>query len=80
LTTFDAGNENAVGWQWVPTEGNRVKLDIDWSFAGIPSIAYVERTIPVDEPYLFSIPGDKNWGGQVGVRKIAFSEGGWRVD
>jgi len=61
LTTFDAGNASRAGWQWVPTKGNRVAIDTDWSLTGLPALRYAERTEGASNPYLADLPPNQSW-------------------
>ncbi|QOV90190.1 hypothetical protein [Humisphaera borealis] len=80
LTSFDAGTGNAFGWQWVPSEGNTLCLDPDWSLTGMPLIRYAQRDVEVPAPYAMALPTGKQWSGKTGMRKMTLSDRGMRVD
>lgn len=80
LTTFDTGNESLVGWQWVPTRGNRVCIDPCWTLGDLPAIRYVERHVGVSEPYVMQLPEKKRWLAKIGNVAIKFFRRGLRID
>ncbi len=79
LTTFDAGDSQVPGWQWVPTIKNVVRIDPDWSLSGKPSLAYSFRHNAHSEPYAAEIPNNKSWLVKVGDLAMRFLHRGFRL-
>lgn len=80
LTTFDAGDENCHGWQWVPTNGNRVVIDSDWALTGLPALRYAERIHGVPDAYSLQIPAQKSWFARFGNLAVKFFNRGMRFE
>jgi len=76
LTTFDAGERGRVGWHWVPTKGNVIRLDHDFRLNSIPAIAYAERHSEPNDPYVMEIDGRQSWITRFGKTVVKlFKEG-----
>jgi hypothetical protein len=80
LTTFDGGQGKTTGWQWVPSQGNRICIDPSWSMRAMPSIRYAERVNAADAPYSLALPSNASWITRFGNRVVRFVKEGLQIE